>query len=282
MDQKEEKEEKDKDEQLVINEIVKLLKKYYVNYQEGKYANIKTIKEFQELWGQEHGGYLTPEEIYKWKQIIQGTTTEKIEEGPIKYPEIKYVVLHNTKVKAIWIPSCPYNDKIIQKQYINIDNDLIMKHFSNTDTITIDLNHNYGGKDTVMMAALSPIFNMTKRRRYLYFKTKDKMVPGLFRVSDGCYSSTSNPTICGTKDTLPNIKNINVLIGETASAGEVIAISFKSISDQFNVSFYGYKTAGLTTYIKYFDLESNKGGIEIPIGYMADAFGNLYKDGVYN
>ena len=265
-------------EQELVNEIIELFKKHYINYKPNKWKNIKTIKEFQKRYGKEHGTYLTPTEISNWKKILKGKLEEK---GKKDYPKIKYVMINGIKTKAIWIPSCPWNDKSVQKEYIKKANDLLLQHFSdsNIDTVTIDLNQNFGGKDTVMIAALSPIFNMSKRKRYVYFKTRSGLKPGLYKVADGCYDSYSNPMICGSKKVLSNIKKVNVLIGETASAGEVIAISFKSIADQFSINFYGYKTSGYTSYIKYFDLK-NGGGIEFPIGYMTDAFGNVYYDGV--
>ncbi len=264
-------------EQDVVKELVDLMEKYYINYIPSKWKNVKTLNQFKKQWGTEHGGYLTPEEIAQWKRTLKGKNKEK---GKKEYPKIKYIDINSIKTKAIWIPSCPWNEKEVQKEYIKRANELILYHFKDKETITIDLNYNFGGKDTIMAAALSPIFNLSKRKRLVNVRTKSCIQKGLYKVSDGCYGSNSNPNICGTKKILTNLKNINVIIGETFSAGEVIAIALKSISDQFNITFYGYKTGGATTYIQQFDLQTNKGGIEIPIGYMEDAFGNIYNDGV--
>jgi len=68
---------------------------------------------------------------------------------------------------------------------------------------------------------------------------------------------------------------------QTASAGEQCLIILKSLSNIFNIKWYGTKnTAGLTTCIKYFEL-SNYDGIEIPIGYMTDYKRNIYFNGFY-
>lgn len=260
-------------EKEIINEILNLLKKYYINYKPNKWKSFKNINDFKNIWGNEHGQYYTPEQINQYKNSKKDKLT-------IKYPELTYVKINGKKHKAIHIPTCVSNDINVHHQYIKKANEIIIKNFSDTDTITIDLNYNFGGKDTVMAAALSPIFNLSKRKRLVNVKTKDKIINGLFMTKIGCYGSTSNPIICGSKKILKNIKNINIIIGETFSAGEVIAIAFKSLVDQFNINFYGYKTGGFTSYIKYFELNTNGGGIEIPVGYMSDAFGNIYKDGV--
>jgi len=264
-------------ERNTVNEIIELFKKYYINYDQNKWKHVKTIKEFIKIYGKEHGAYFTPLETSNWRKTLKGTFKEK---GEQFFPKIKYTTINGVKTKTIWIPTCQWNDKIIQQKYIKTANDLLFKHFSDPqiDTITIDLNQNFGGKETVMIAALSPLFNMSKRKNYVYIKTKYNYKIGLYKVATGCYNSYYNLKFCGSRKSLTNIKKINILIGDTASAGEAIAIAFKSISDLFTVKFYGYKTLGATSCNKYFDLK-NGGGIEFPIGYMMDAFKNVYYDG---
>ena len=275
----------------IVEEIKSMLLKYAHPdmYKVEKYKNVKTLDKLLKMWGKQHGvPYFPPSEIAEWKRELKGSKKLEIKrEYPVMrpLPTSKWIASKVEKftkgkpMKVFHLPGIIASDKKTQQKYIKRGNDLLLKHYSNSKVVTIDLNFNYGGKSHVMAAALSPIFNLSKRKRLTFNKTKTSMKPDLVRVRDGCYKDLNSPVVCGTKKKLVNLKRINVWMGETASAGEEIAIAFKSMSDQFDVKFYGSTTMGATTSITYFDL-SNGGGMEIPTGYMADAHGNIYKKGV--
>ena len=258
----------------VINELKDLLRKHYVNYNPKKWNNVKSIEEFNKKWGHEHGGYISKEEskeILKLKGKYKSSTL---------YPKMRFVELNGKKQKALWIPGIISNKKSDQKKYIKIANDLILKNFVDKDTIYIDLNPNSGGKTTVMAAALSPVFNLSKRKRLTYSQQRNNSAkPDLVRTRQGCYKTITNSEVCGTKKKLEDLKYIHIFMGETFSAGEMIAIAFKSLSDQFAIKFHGYRTGGATTSIISYNL-SDGGSIEFPGGYMMDVNGKTYKKGV--
>jgi len=256
-----------------VLEIKRLLKKHFLYYNSN--WDKLTLDQIEKKFKHEHGGYYR--DVSKYEKTLKGKYRKK---GKREYPKIKNVTVNCSKVKALHIPSIAWNDKPTQKRYIKRGNDLLLKYFSNTDTITIDLNYNWGGKATIMAAALSPIFNLSKRTRLTFCKLRNsKIKADLIRVKPGCYKTNANPTIQGTTKSLKKLKNINVLMGETFSAGEMIAIAFKSMADQFNITFIGSKTGGSTTSVKYFKLKHDD-GISMPIGYMTDSNGIVYKKGV--
>lgn len=262
----------------IIKEIKKILEKYYINYKPNLYKNVETIEQFNRVWGREHGGYISKEMLEEIKKLDKGI---KKENRPI--PQIKTVQLNGKNVKAIWIPECPSNDPQFWKKYAEVGYKLVLDHFKEVDTITIDLRNNMGGKPGPMAAALSPIFGLSKRNVLTFLTTKKGIEVEIKRTKDGEYVDKYNAPIKGTDKTLENIKKINVLFdGTTNSAGEHLVIALKSIGDQFKVKTYstGHMwTQGNTTSIRDFKL-SDGTSIEVPIGYMTDAFGKAYKRGI--
>lgn len=259
-----------------VKEILQLFKHHYIHYNASKWRNVKTIEQFKNKYKGEHGHYYPEKETRAYEKVTKGKHREK---GKRHYPRIKYVTIDGKRTKALHIPGIHWNDKATQRRYIKTANDLIMKQFKDAKTITIDLNNNLGGKATFMAAALSPIFNLSKRKRLTFTKLRKGSRPDLVRLSPGCYKTISNPKSCGTTKKLSKLRNINVIMGETWSAGELIAVAFKSLKKQFNVKFYGYRTGGDTTNVIYVKLRSGA-AIEFPIGYMMDADKRIYKKGV--
>lgn len=257
----------------VVKEIKDLLRDNYVNYDPKKWKNVKTMEHFIKKWGNEHGGYISPQEL---KDIKKQSGKYK---DSTMYPKMIKVKIRGEEYDAIHIPGIISNSKRDQSKYIKTANDLIMKNFGDKEEIYVDLYYNYGGKDNVMAAALSPIFNLSSTPKLTYSKGKNKVRADLVRTKLGCYKTISGHEVCGTRSKLKNLKTIHVIMGETYSAGEMIAIAFKTLSSEMNVKFHGHRTGGLTTSIVYFKL-SDGGEIEFPGGYIMDGDGNTYKKGV--
>ena len=97
--------------------IYKTLKKYYINYNENIWKKILTEKEwekyFRENWldknkKPEHGGYINPQEM---KEIMGDDSVL-----PKELPSLK----SKNNTSKITIPTCAYNLKKYQRNYINI------------------------------------------------------------------------------------------------------------------------------------------------------------------
>lgn len=258
----------------IVKEILAELERKCFRYDRAKFVHVRTIEDFHRAWGNEHGGYLAPEDIVL-------TPAEPAHED--MYPRIMNLRVNNNGVhtvyKCIYIPGCAWNDKKIFREYIKRGNQILLKEFANEDTINICLTPNFGGKSTVMAMALSPIFN-SYRAKLVYSIAGDKKKVALTRTDRGVYYDKNEGKfgLAGSVRTL-NPRAINVIMDGTFSAGEVIAIALKSISDKVKVTFIGKRTGGATTNIGWKKL-SNSGFIEYPIGDMADCRGNTYPDGV--
>ena len=264
----------------LIKEIKKILEKYYINYKPKLYENVKTIEEFNKIWTdlKEHGGYISKKMLEDIKKLDKPATKEK---RPM--PQIKNVKINNTKVKAIHLPECPSNDPKFWKKYAETGYNLVLKYFKDSDEITIDLRKNFGGKPGPMAAALSPLFNLSKRPVLTFMKTKRGVEIDLKRNNYNEYHDKYNPPVKGTNKVLQNIKKINVLFdGTTVSAGEQLVIALLSLKEQFIVNTFSTGhlwTQGYTTSIR--DMKLSDGtSIEFPYGYMMDALGHIYKKGI--
>lgn len=258
----------------IVKEILILLKRKYFKYNAEKFTNVLTVEDFHRVWGREHGGYIPPDTV---NMDVAGANTEI-------YPRVMNIsvttVTNEAKnYKCIYIPGCPWNDKKIFREYIKRGNKILLKDFAGEETINICLTPNFGGKSSVMVMALSPIFN-SHRKQLTYCIAGDKKKVALRQTDRGVYSDPLEGKF-GIAGSVRSIapKLINVIMGDTFSAGEVIAIALKSISDKVQVNFIGSRTGGATTNIGWKKL-SNGGFIEYPIGYMADCRGNMYPDGV--
>lgn len=258
----------------IVKEILKLLKRKYFKYDETKFTGVLTVEDFQLAWGNEHGGYIPP-------NVVNMDVADINEE---LYPRIMNIsvttVTNETKnYKCIYIPGCPWNDKKIFREYIKRGNKILLKDFAGEATINICLTPNFGGKSSVMAMALSPIFN-GQRKQLTYCIAEDKKKVALRQKDRGVYYDPSEGDF-GIAGSVRSIApgEINVIIGGTFSAGEVIAIALKSLSDKIKVTFIGKRTGGSTTNIGWKKL-SNGGFMEYPIGHMADWRGNIYPTGV--
>lgn len=258
----------------IVKEILAELKRKYFKYDESKFARVHTIEDFYRAWGREHGGYIPPESV----NMEISSTHEEIYPRLINLSTTTNDGIQKT-YKCIYLPGCPWNDKKIFREYIKRGNKILLNDFADADTINICITPNYGGKSSVMAMALAPIFN-GQRSKLTYCISGDKRKVALTRISSGVYYDKSEGKlgISGSVRKL-NPRAINVIMGDTYSAGEVIAIALKSISDKIKVTFIGKRTQGATTNIGWKHL-SNGGFIEYPIGYMADCRGNIYPKGI--
>jgi len=86
--------------------------------------------------------------------------------------------------------------------------------------------------------------------------------------------------VAATKQKYKNLQTINVYKSNlTASAGETIAIALGVMREiGIKVNYYGPRTAGTTTIIKYVELDDGS-GIEFPVAYVADN-NRIYKKGI--
>ena len=258
----------------IVKEILAELKRKYFKYDEAKFAGVLTVEDFRRAWGGEHGCYVPPEEV----NLGDTAVIEEIYPRLVHYKTLTIDGVRNN-YKCIYIPGCPCNDKKIFREYIKRGNKILLSNFSGEDTINICLTPNWGGKSSIMAMALSPIFN-GQRAKLTYSIAGEKKKISLIRTDRGVYYCPSEGRfgIAGSVRTLAP-KSINVIMGGTCSAGEMIAIALKSISDKVNITFIGKRTAGATTTIGWKKL-SNGGFIEYPVGYMADCRGNIYPNGI--
>lgn len=244
-------------------EIVNLLKKYYLHYDNTKWKefsnnNTENIKEdFYKIWKKEHGGYYLKSEMSKF--------------NPPKY-------LPYCKNKFICIPEIAYNNIKFQEKYVKTLNKLLIDN--DTKHIKLDFRNNYGGKPQVMIAGLLPLFNLSKNKILTYITTKSKTIKDVY-IKSNCVTciSNNNASICGTNLKLTNVKKISIYINKyTISSAEQSIIALLSLKDILEINICGHKSGGFTTCNKYIEL-SNGDGIEIPIGYMTDTNFNVYKNG---
>jgi C-terminal processing protease CtpA/Prc len=160
-----------------------------------------------------------------------------------------------------------------KKKYVSECNRLLLEN--DAARLTLDFRNNSGGKPEVMMAGLLPLLNMSRRKILTYFTNSTGMHKDIVKY-DGVITCISNnsASMRGSRCKLMQVKKINVLINtNTASAAEQCVIALRVFS---NVKVIGH-SHGYTTCNKYFVL-SNGDGIEVPVGYMTDVNGRVYRN----
>ena len=247
---------------MIHEEIKKLLKKYYISYDDKKWKkfnNDDDIKnDFYKIWKNEHGGYYTKNDMKTFNPP-------------------KYLPYYN--IDFIYIPEIASNDIKFQKKYIKILNNILLDN--DRKHIKLDFRNNGGGKPEVMIAGLLPLFNMSKRKVLTFITTKSKRIFDIIKINN-CITCISNnkASICGTTLKMNKIEKISIYMNKyTISSGEQSIIALLSLSDIVKIELIGNNSGGYTTCNKYIEL-SNGCGIEIPVGYMTDIHLNIYKKGI--
>ena len=243
-------------------EIKKLLKKYYILYNDKKWENFNNdnnIKQdFYKIWKNEHGGYYLKSDMTTFNP-----------------PEI----LPYYNKSFIIIPDVASNDIKFQQKYVDTLNKILLDN--DEKHIKLDFRNNYGGKPQVMIAGLLPLFNMSKRKLLTFITTKSKVIKDICK-NNNCILCISNnkASICGTKLKMNKLKKLSIYMNKyTISSAEQSIIALLSLNDIVEVKILGKNSGGYTTCNKYIEL-SNGDGIEIPIGYMTDINLNIYKKGI--
>ena len=246
--------------------IYNTLKKHYMNYNEKIWKKILTEKDwedyFNENWldvnkNRDHGGYITPSEM---KELMADNSSL-----PKELPSTK-VEKHVTIIK---IPTCAYNSKKYQKEYIQTLRKILMEFKG--ETLQLDLSENGGGKTEVIASGLLPLFLLQSNKNLSYIDSKGKRKSGLKIVNNEISNLPVNVPKTEKMSVVP--KKIDVIMGEqTASAAEQIVLALKVMDEITRVEYKGNPTAGFTTWIEYIDLP-NKGGLEYPVGTMTSVSG---------
>lgn len=234
-------------------EIYNLLKKHYIYFNANKWNKFLNGSSFESIWKKEHGGYLYPELLEFYRKSVDPTVPKEI-------PTLKN--------KTLLIPTCVSNNKSYQRRYIKVANDILLNYTG--DELTLDFRNNGGGHPQVMIASLLPLFNISKRKILSYSSAKGKFKRDIIK-ENGCITSAMNngAFMCGSKLKNEYIRKLKILVNvRTASSAEQSIICLFSLEEFIDIRVIG-KSAGMTTTIKYFEL-SNGGGLEIPVGIMAD------------
>lgn len=139
----------------------------------------------------------------------------------------------------------------------------------------IDLRKNTGGNAFAMIAGLSSFYSMETVAWMTYPDQSQKPI-SLKKKSvwfDGKVQAKGGRNVKYKIDQ----PKVAVLIGtESASAGELLAITLKSLS---NVKVFGQQTAGYTTNRELFAL-SNGSALFLVTSYYSDVFGKTYQKGL--
>ena len=252
--------------------IYNTLKKHYMNYNEKIWKKILTEKNwedyFNENWldvngNRDHGGYITPSEM---KELMADNSTL-----PKELPSLKV----NNNVTYIKLPTCAYNSKKYQKEYIQ----KLRKFLSEFkgDKLQLDFSENGGGKTEVIASGLLPLFLLQANKNLTYIvDSKGKRKTGLKIVNNEILNLPVQVSKVKKMDVIP--KKIEVIIGEqTASAAEQTVLALNVMKEITSVEYQGRQTAGFTTWIEYIDLP-NGGGLEYPIGTMTSFSGIKSRD----
>lgn len=257
---------------MINKEIKNILKNYYINYDKKKWEkfnNDKNIKEdFYKIFKNDHGGYYTKNELINiYKNVINNNNNN--------IPEI----LPYYKNGKIYIPECSSNNIKFRQKYINECNKILLEN--DIEHIKLDFRNNIGGKSAAMVAALLPLFNISKRNILTYLTTQTSIKKDIIKNKNCIICiSNNNEKMCGTQLKLLNVKKITIYFNKlSASAAEHTIIALMALNDIIEIKLKGDITSGATTCIKYFKL-SDKSGMEIPIGYMTDINYNIYKNGI--
>lgn len=247
--------------------IYNTLKKQYMHYNEKTWKKILTEKEWEDYFNKnwldsnknrDHGGYITPSEM---KELMGNDSVISKE-----LPSVKI----NKNVTSIKIPTCAYNSKKYQKEYIQRLRAFLMD-FDN-DILELDLSENGGGKTEVIASGLLPLF-LLQPKKILTFIVDGKKIskPGIILQNNEVSNLPVDVSPSKKMKVIP--KKIEVIMGEqTASAAEQIILALKVLNDIIPVEFKGTPIAGFTTWIKYIDLP-NGGGLEYPVGTMTSVSG---------
>jgi len=252
--------------------IYNTLKKHYMNYNEKIWKKILTEKKwedyFNENWldvnrNKDHGGYITPGEM---KELMADNSTL-----PKELPSLKV----KNNVTYIKLPTCAYNSKKYQKEYIQ----KLRKFLSEFkgDTLQLDFSENGGGKTEVIASGLLPLFLLQANKNLTYIvDSKGKRKTGLKIVNKEILNLPVQVSKIKKMDVIP--KKIEVMMGEqTASAAEQTVLALKVMKEITSVEYQGRQTAGFTTWIEFIDLP-NGGGLEYPIGTMTSFSGIKSRD----
>ena len=146
-------------EEQIVAEIKTMLKKHAHPdmYKSKDYKNVKTIEQIQKKWGKRHGvPYFSPSDILAWKQELKGVKKRKEKREyptmrPLStskwiFPKVEKFTKGNIGMKVVHLPGIMATDKETQQKYIKKGNELLLKHYNDSEEVTIDLNYNYGGK----------------------------------------------------------------------------------------------------------------------------------------
>jgi hypothetical protein len=127
---------------MIIKEIKKLLKKYYILYDSKQWEHL-SINNIKESFNKYiiHDGYYPKNDM-------------------IKFNPPKYLPYYNNN--NIIIPEIASNDIKFQQKYVDTLNIILLD--SDMNKIRLDFRNNYGGKPQVMIAGLLPLFNMSKKK----------------------------------------------------------------------------------------------------------------------
>jgi C-terminal processing protease CtpA/Prc len=223
--------------------IYKILKKYYINFDDTSAKKLLTCKTeddiilmFSKIWKKEHGGLFD------------------ILEPPETLPFIRD--------NRIFVTECPSNSTKFHNLYVKKLNNLILQYASNI--LSLDFSNNGGGKPQVIVDGLLPLF--TNKILSYYYDKNQKRHFDIKMINDNQIISISNNNA--------SMKGIDYN-KYTSSAGEQAIICLLSLN---NVKLFGSRSAGFTTVNKYTQL-SNKYGIEVPIGYMGTK-DKIFKNGL--
>ena len=248
------------------NLIHKTLKNHYMHYNEKIWKKILTEKDWEDYFNKnwldanknrDHGGYISPSEM---KELMGKDSIISKE-----LPSVKV----NKNVTTIKIPTCAYNSKKYQKEYIQTLRKFLME-FDN-DILELDLSENGGGKTEVIASGLLPLFLLQSNKTLTYIVNGKKSTPGIKIVNNEISNLPVDVPMPQQMKDIP--KKIEVIMGErTASAAEQIILALKVLNDIIPVQFKGIPTAGFTTWIQFIDLP-NGGGLEYPVGTMTSISG---------
>lgn len=252
--------------------IYNTLKKHYMNYNEKIWKKILTEKDWEDYFNEnwldvnrkrDHGGYITPSEM---KELMADNSTL-----PKELPTLNI----KNNVTTIDIPTCAYNSKRYQKEYIQKLRKYLMEYKG--EILQLDLSGNGGGKTEVIASGLLPLFLLQTNKNLTYIvDSKGKRKSGLRIVNNEILNLPVDVSKIKQMDVVP--KKIEVMMGEqTASAAEQIILALKVMEEITTVEYKGNPSAGFTTWIEYVDLP-NGGGLEYPIGTMTSFSGIKSRD----
>lgn len=138
----------------------------------------------------------------------------------------------------------------------------------------IDLRKNTGGNAYTMLAGLSPFFPSDTLALMTY---RDQLQKPVLLKKRGVWFDGRRYANFGKERYKLLQPRVAVLVGPaTASAGELVAISLKSLAD---VQVFGQPTAGVSSNNKLFEL-SDGGALFLTTSNYTDIDGNLFRDGL--